>query len=78
MGFCTEIIHAGWTRELLESLFDAVTDLRRSLQRINSDLLIRRGRSKDVILALAHEVCRRSTLELPCDNLKAVTSIGYL
>ena len=37
-------------------LFDAVLDLKRCLQVAGSDLVIRRGRSKDVLLALAQEV----------------------
>lgn len=40
------------------SLFDAVLDLKRCLQVAGSDLVIRRGRSKDVLLALAQEVSK--------------------
>lgn len=47
---------AGWSEERLSSLFDAVTDLRRSLKSIGSTLVVRKGRSKDVLLALAQEV----------------------
>lgn len=40
------------------SLFDAVLDLKRCLQVAGSDLVIRKGRSKDVLLALAQEVSK--------------------
>ncbi len=55
MSFHVEA-HAGWSKELLESLFDAVEDLRSSLRSINSDLLIWTGHTAEVLLALAHEV----------------------
>jgi hypothetical protein len=48
-------VYAGWSKELLESLFDAVEDLRSSLRSINSDLLIWTGQTAEVLLALAHE-----------------------
>jgi hypothetical protein len=54
MSFHVEA-HAGWSKELLESLFDAVEDLRSSLRSINSDLLIWTGHTAEVLLALAHE-----------------------
>lgn len=52
------MMHAGWSRERLISLFDAVLDLKRCLQVAGSDLVIRNGRSKDVLLALAQEVSK--------------------
>lgn len=52
------MMRAGWSRERLISLFDAVLDLKRCLQVAGSDLVIRRGRSKDVLLALAQEVSK--------------------
>ena len=47
---------AGWSEERFADLFDAVADLRRSLKSIGSTLVIRKGRSKDVLLALAQQV----------------------
>ena len=47
---------AGWSEERLASLFDAVADLRRSLKSIGSTLVIRKGRSKAVLLAIAQQV----------------------
>ncbi|KAG0610929.1 hypothetical protein M758_7G102300 [Ceratodon purpureus] len=48
--------YAGWAEERLAILFDAVADLRRSLKHIGSTLVIRKGRSKDVLLAIAQQV----------------------
>ncbi|KAG0573379.1 hypothetical protein KC19_VG173400 [Ceratodon purpureus] len=48
--------YAGWSEERLAILFDAVADLRRSLKLIDSTLVIRKGRSKDVLLGLALQV----------------------
>jgi pimeloyl-ACP methyl ester carboxylesterase len=48
--------YAGWTEERLSNLFDAVTDLRLSLESIGSTLVVRKGRSQDVLLALAQEI----------------------
>lgn len=55
---------AGWSEERLSSLFDAVADLRRSLKSIGSTLVVRKGRSKDVLLALAEEVSEETVVAL--------------
>jgi len=47
---------AGWSKELLESLFDAVADLRKELRLLGSDLIVLTGRTADVLSSLAQKV----------------------
>ncbi|KAJ7515707.1 hypothetical protein O6H91_22G024300 [Diphasiastrum complanatum] len=49
-------VFKGWANNLLESLVDAVLNLRLSLQSLGSDLLVEEGASKDILLKLAKEV----------------------
>lgn len=51
-------LETGWSKELLESLFDAVVDLKRSLRLLGSDLAILTGRTADVLSPLAQKVLR--------------------
>lgn len=46
----------GWSKELLESLFDAISDLRRELRLLGSDLIVLTGRTTDVLNPLAQKV----------------------
>jgi hypothetical protein len=46
----------GWSKEQLEGLFDAVADLKLSLQTRGSDLVIVTGSTKDILFTLAQKV----------------------
>lgn len=61
-------MHAGWSKELLESLFDAVTDLRKELRLLGSDLIVLTGRTAEVLGPLAQKVSQ--TIDL-------ITSITF-
>ncbi|CAM6095775.1 unnamed protein product [Calypogeia fissa] len=50
------VLLSGWSAELLKALRDAVHDLRSSLQAIDSDLVIRFGRTQNVLHTIAREV----------------------
>jgi hypothetical protein len=49
-------ICTGWSKEQLEGLFDAVADLKLSLQTRGSDLVIVTGSTKDILFTLAQKV----------------------
>jgi len=49
-------MHAGWSKELLESLFDAIADLRKELRLLGSDLIVLTGRTADVLNSLSQKV----------------------
>lgn len=57
-------LETGWSKELLESLFDAVVDLKRSLRLLGSDLAILTGRTADVLSPLAQKVLIRDRCSL--------------
>ncbi|CAM6090566.1 unnamed protein product [Calypogeia fissa] len=46
----------GWSDELVNALWDVVHDLRKSLQAIGSDLVIKFGTTQNVLSAIAREV----------------------
>lgn len=47
---------AGYSDEMLELLLFAVTDLKKSLTALGSDLMIRFGRTENLLLELVKEV----------------------
>jgi hypothetical protein len=49
-------LYVGWSKEQLEGLFDAVADLKLSLQTRGSDLVIVTGSTKDILFTLAQKV----------------------
>jgi hypothetical protein len=51
--------NAGWSKELLDSLFDAIADLRKELRLLGSDLVVLTGRTADVLTPLALKVLKQ-------------------
>lgn len=60
-----EFICAGWSKELLESLCDAVSDLRKELRLLGSDLIVLTARTEHVLSRLAQKVCIHYSISIP-------------